>query len=51
MAETWTAIGLLAGFTLGTLFYLRARIDAFGARIDLHDLVRGGRAQGEHRIG
>jgi len=30
----WTAIGLLAGTSLGTLFYLGARIDSMGGRID-----------------
>ena len=30
----WTAIGLLAATSLGSLFYLGARIDALGARID-----------------
>jgi len=33
-AAIWTAIGLLAGTTLGTLFYLGARIDSMGGRID-----------------
>ncbi len=33
-AAVWTAIGLLAATSLGTLFYLGARIDAVGARID-----------------
>ena len=33
-AAVWTAIGLLAGVSVGTLFYLGARIDAVGARID-----------------
>ena len=33
-AAVWTAIGLLAATSLGTLFYLGARIDGFGARID-----------------
>ena len=30
----WTAIGLLAATSLGTLFYLGSRIDALGARVD-----------------
>jgi hypothetical protein len=30
----WTAIGLLAATSLGSLFYLGARIDGLGARID-----------------
>jgi hypothetical protein len=34
LAATWTAIGLLAATSLGTLFYLGARIDALGARVD-----------------
>jgi hypothetical protein len=33
-AAVWTAIGLLAVTSLGTLFYLGARIDALGARMD-----------------
>jgi len=33
-AAVWTAIGLLAATSLGSLFYLGARIDALGARID-----------------
>lgn len=37
-AAVWTAIGLLAATSLGTLFYLGARIDSLsgslGARID-----------------
>ena len=33
-AAIWTAIGLLAGTSLGTLFYLGARIDSMGGRID-----------------
>lgn len=33
-AATWTAIGVLAATSLGTLFYLGARIDALGARMD-----------------
>jgi hypothetical protein len=33
-AAVWTAIGLLAATSLGTLFYLGTRIDALGARID-----------------
>lgn len=37
-AAVWTAIGLLAATSLGTLFYLGSRIDALGvslgARID-----------------
>lgn len=33
-AAVWTAIGLLAATSLGTIFYLGARIDALGARID-----------------
>lgn len=31
---TWTAIAVLAATSLGTLFYLGARIDALGARMD-----------------
>lgn len=30
----WTAIGLLAATSLGTLFYLGSRIDALAARMD-----------------
>ena len=33
-AAVWTAIGLLAATSLGTLFYLGSRIDALAARID-----------------
>jgi hypothetical protein len=33
-AAVWTAIGLLAATSLGTLYYLGARIDGLGARID-----------------
>jgi hypothetical protein len=33
-AATWTALGVLAAFSFGTLFYLGARIDALGARLD-----------------
>jgi hypothetical protein len=33
-AAVWTAIGLLAATSLGTLFYLGSRIDALGSRID-----------------
>jgi hypothetical protein len=33
-AAVWTAIGLLAAFSLGTLVYLGARIDAVGGRMD-----------------
>ena len=33
-AAVWTAIGLLAATSLGSLFYLGARIDALGARMD-----------------
>jgi hypothetical protein len=33
-AATWTAIAVLAAANLGTLFYLGARIDAQGARLD-----------------
>lgn len=33
-AAVWTAIGLLAATSLGSLFYLGARIDYLGARID-----------------
>lgn len=33
-AATWTAIGLLAATSLGSLFYLGSRIDALGARLD-----------------
>lgn len=33
-AAIWTAIGLLAATSLGTLFYLGSRIDAQSARID-----------------
>jgi hypothetical protein len=33
-AAVWTAIGLLAATSLGTLFYLGSRIDALAARMD-----------------
>jgi hypothetical protein len=33
-AAVWTAIGLLAATSLGSLFYLGSRIDALGSRID-----------------
>jgi hypothetical protein len=33
-AAVWTAIGLLAATSLGTLFYLGSRIDALAGRID-----------------
>lgn len=33
-AEIWTAIGLLVATSLGTLFYLGARIDSLGGRMD-----------------
>jgi hypothetical protein len=33
-AAVWTAIGLLAALSLGTLFYLGARIDALADRLD-----------------
>lgn len=33
-AAVWTAIGLLAALSLGSLFYLGARIDALGVRVD-----------------
>jgi hypothetical protein len=33
-AATWTAIGLLAATSLGSLFYLGSRIDGLGGRID-----------------
>src|SRR5438034_1778933 len=33
-AATWTAIGLLAATSLGSLFYLGSRIDALSSRID-----------------
>ena len=32
-AAVWTAIGLLAATSLGTLFYLGSRIDALAARM------------------
>ena len=34
IAAIWTAIGLLAATSLGTLFYLGSRIDALAARMD-----------------
>jgi len=34
MAAIWTAIGLLAATSLGTLFYLGSRIDALPGRMD-----------------
>jgi hypothetical protein len=33
-AAIWTALGLLAATSLGSLFYLGSRIDALGARMD-----------------
>ena len=33
-AAIWTAIGVLAATSLGSLFYLGARIDGLGSRID-----------------
>jgi len=33
-AATWTAIGLLAATSLGSLFYLGSRIDGLGTRMD-----------------
>ncbi len=33
-AAIWTAIGLLAATSLGTLFYLGSGIDALAARMD-----------------
>ncbi len=34
LAAIWTAIGLLAATSLGTLFYLGARIDTLGSRME-----------------
>jgi hypothetical protein len=33
-AAVWTAIGLLAATSLGTIFYLGSRMDALAARLD-----------------
>ena len=33
-AIVWTAIGLLAATSFGTLYYLGSRIDALAARLD-----------------
>jgi hypothetical protein len=33
-AATWTAIGLLAATSVGSLFYLGSRIDVLSSRID-----------------
>ena len=33
-ASTWTAIGLLAATSMGSLFYLGSGIDALSSRID-----------------
>ncbi len=33
-APVWTAIGLLAATSLGTVFYLGSRIDSLAARLD-----------------
>jgi hypothetical protein len=33
-AAVWTAIGLLAATSLGTLFYLGSRIDSLSSRMD-----------------
>lgn len=41
-AAVWTAIGLLAATSLGTLFYLGSRIDALAACMDAgFDRVEG----------
>jgi hypothetical protein len=41
-AAAWTAIGLLAATSLGTLFYLGARIDSLGNRVEgLGDSLNG----------
>ena len=33
-APIWTALGLLAATSLGSLFYLGSKIDALGSRVD-----------------
>jgi hypothetical protein len=33
-AAIWTALGLLAATSLGSLFYLASRIDGIGNRVD-----------------
>jgi hypothetical protein len=33
-AAIWTALGLLAATSLGSLFYLGSRIDGLGSRVD-----------------
>jgi hypothetical protein len=44
-AAVWTAIAVLAATNLGSLFYLGARIDALGARIDAQRTDLGGRIE------
>jgi len=34
MAAAWSAIGLVAAFAIGSLFYLGSRIDGIGNRLD-----------------
>jgi hypothetical protein len=43
-AAVWTAIGLLAATSLGSLFYLGARIDALSPRMDSRFDALEGRA-------
>ena len=45
-AAVWTAIGLLATFSLGTLFYLGSRIDSLAARMDARFDSMDGRFDG-----
>jgi hypothetical protein len=44
--QAWTAIGLLAGTVVGSLFYLGNRIDSLGARLDLRIDGLSGRIDG-----
>jgi hypothetical protein len=46
IAVAWTAIGLLAATLLGTLYYLGARIDALGTRLDARIDALGARLDG-----
>ena len=42
-AASWTALGLLAATSLGTLFYLGPRIDSVGSGIDALSARMGSR--------
>lgn len=45
-AVAWTAIGLLAATLFGSLYYLGAKIDALGARLDSRIDTLEGRLEG-----